>query len=203
MIEYWKDLDLKDLFYINEKGLVCCEEWRDIPDYVGKYTVSNLSRVKSLDRNVLCSDERILKIKGRIISQGINKQTGYLSVSVWKNDKTKRFTTHRLVATAFIPNPENKPQVNHINSNRTDNRIQNLEWCNNSENVKHSYDFGDRESVKGESHFKCKLTNEKVLAIRRLYRLNPKLNRQKLGAKLGVTGMTITGIIYHQTWKHI
>ena len=85
---------------------------------------------------------------GRVFSHNVNRfiapfnSKGYLRVSLLSENKSKKYLVHRLVAECFIPNIEDKPQVNHINGIKTDNRIDNLEWCNNSENVKHGYRTG-------------------------------------------------------------
>lgn len=100
------------------------EEWRDIEGYEGKYQVSSLGRVKSLNYNNTM-EEKILK-------QG--KCDGYLKVVLCKNNKIKRFFVHRLVACAFIDNKDNKPQIDHINAIKDDNRAGNLRWVTNKEN---------------------------------------------------------------------
>jgi len=204
MIEYYKNLSLEPIVYFCEFDLVWkTEEWRDIKDYYRLYQVSNLCRVKSLERYIYTKNNRQLKVNAKIISQTKNKQNGYLDISIWKENKAKRLTLHRLVADAFIPNPLNLPQVNHINSNRIDNSVPNLEWCTNSWNLEHSYRFGNRISVKGEKHFKQIIIENQVLAIRRLHRMNPKFSRKAIAEKLNVNPMTISCIIYNKTWKHL
>lgn len=99
------------------------EVWKDIPDYEGLYQVSNLGRVKSLQR----------KNQEQLKTQRINKQ-GYLMTQLWKNNICRTKRTNRLVAQAFIPNPNNLPQVNHKDENKLNNCVSNLEWCTDEYN---------------------------------------------------------------------
>ena len=99
------------------------EIWKDIRGYEGLYRVSNLGRVISLER----IDSRGRIWPERLIYIGNDYSKGYLVVKLCKDGKQKAYKVHRLVADAFIPNPENLPQVNHINEDKTDNRAENLE----------------------------------------------------------------------------
>lgn len=113
------------------------EIWKDIKGYEGIYQVSNLGRVKSLGNNKT-KKEKILK-------PAINR--GYLRITIQKDGINKKKYVHRLVAETFIPNSEKKPQVNHINCKKDDNRVCNLEWCTNGENQKHAWDNGLKINV--------------------------------------------------------
>lgn len=107
------------------------EQWKDIAGYEGLYKVSNLGRVKSLDRTFIRSDERLHNKAGRILKPA-NTTRGYLCVNLSDiNHNIKRVVIHRLVVQAFIPNPNNYPQVNHKDENKTNNIVDNLEWCSN------------------------------------------------------------------------
>ena len=101
------------------------EIWKDIKGYEGLYQVSNLGRVKSLERIITKKNGVTLPIKEKILQYGIDRK-GYYFVGLYKNSKGKNKSIARLVAEAFIPNPDNKPEINHINTIRTDNRV----WVN-------------------------------------------------------------------------
>lgn len=108
------------------------EVWKDIEEYEGLYQVSNFGRVKSLKRYSINN----ANTKNRLLKLSLNRK-GYLNVTLCKNGKYKSHRIHRLVAQAFIPNPENKPQVNHIDEIKTNNMVSNLNWMTNKENRNH------------------------------------------------------------------
>jgi len=112
------------------------EIFKDIKNYEGLYKVSNLGAVKSLITNKVLKQENAK-----------SGDTTYKRVCLFKNGKGKRYLVHRLVAFHFISNPENKPQVNHIDNNTHNNTDTNLEWCTASENMKHSRDQGRQDKV--------------------------------------------------------
>lgn len=116
------------------------EVWKDVAGYEGLYQVSNLGRVKNLKRKVPYA-KGMRTIPERILQNHTNKY-GYVYVRLYKDAKGKNIKLHRIVAQAFIENPENKRCVNHIDGNKENNRVENLEWVTHSENMQHASDNG-------------------------------------------------------------
>lgn len=115
------------------------EQWKDIKGYEGIYQVSTLGRVKRL-AGVIETERGPRRLPERFRKAVM--VDGYLYYSLYLNDIEERCAAHRLVAAAFIPNPENKPHINHLNGDKADNRAENLEWCTRSENMRHALAMG-------------------------------------------------------------
>ena len=119
------------------------EQWKDIKGYEGMYQVSTLGRVRSLDRMIynkgLFNKDGWFLCKGRVLTPRVSKSRGlsigYYSVCLIKNGVAKNFCIHRLVASAFLENPYNKDHVDHIDSDVTNNKVDNLRWCTQKENM--------------------------------------------------------------------
>lgn len=118
------------------------EIWKDIEGYEGQYQVSNLGRVKSLERYVVAKHNSISRRKEKILRAG-KTPDGYLTVALSKNNILRTYPVHRLVAMAFLADSDmSKTQVNHINGKKTDNNVENLEWVTQKENLRHAIQTG-------------------------------------------------------------
>lgn len=121
------------------------EIWKDVKNYEGIYQISNLGRIKSLSRVFIQKNGIEKRIKERILKQ-VKDSKGYYFVGLHKNSQILQYRVHRLIAEYFIPNEYNKPHINHKNGIKTDNQINNLEWCTVSENNQHAYTNNGRIS---------------------------------------------------------
>lgn len=164
------------------------EEWKEIEGFE-EYHISNLGRVKSFKRYT----------EGKIMSLNMTKQ-GYYHVIFYSNKILKGMKVHRLVASAFIPNPENKPQVNHIDGNKYNNVVSNLEWSTASENQFHAIELGLSTSSKGNKHGRSKLTEELVIDILERGKWS---SYETIAKSYGVDRKTIEDILKRKKWKHI
>lgn len=116
------------------------EIWKPVVGFENEYKVSNYGRVRTNSLFRTSKDGRTYLVKARILKQ--YKQRGYLNVTLSKCGHYKKARVHRLVAAAFIPNPDNKPEVNHIDGNKQNNGVENLEWCTSAENSRHALEHG-------------------------------------------------------------
>lgn len=162
------------------------ETWKDIPGYEGVYMASNLGRIR-----------RMYDVGFKILKISFNRK-GYCRVSLTKDGKSKGYFSHRLVAYAFIPNPENKPQVNHINGIKDDNRVENLEWNTNIENLRHALINGLSSDNVGTSNSNAKLKEADVISIRKDTR-----PVKEIATQYGMHWGTIYQIRRGEYWKHL
>lgn len=177
------------------------EEWKDIPGYKGIYQASNLGRIKSLSRIVYLPKRKINRRQKEIILTFNPKTKQYPKVSLHNNSEHEVRTIHNIIGLLFVPNPNKLPFLNHKNGIKTDPRACNLEWCSHLENIRHAFKNGLIPS--GEDNHKAKLSNNIVLAIKRLYRINPKVNQSAIARKLGVQRSIINGIVKKRKWNYV
>lgn len=119
-------------------------KWLPIKNYEGLYEVSETGLIKALARTVEVKNQKPRKLKERILKPSSHKTLKYLQVSLWKDGKGKSFYLHKLVAETFIDNPLDKPEVNHLDGDRLNNRVSNLEWTTRVENAEHAVNTGLR-----------------------------------------------------------
>lgn len=117
------------------------EIWKDIPGYEGLYQVSSTGKVKSLKRRIYdINNKKVIFIERDMILKPSENNKGYYTVKLQKDKQKKTITIHRIVANTFLDNSDNLPQINHIDGNKHNNNVENLEWCDNTYNFKHATD---------------------------------------------------------------
>lgn len=170
------------------------ETWKEIPGFEGYYEVSDLGRVRSMDREVKCGYGRIRVSIGKILKPGTDVH-GRLFVNLSKENKAKPIKIHRLVALAFIGERPTGYQVCHINGNSNDNRLINLKYDTRSENMNDMYRYGGKNG-------RGKLTIEQVLEIRRLFNTG-KYYQKDLAKLFGVTQTQVSSIVLRKSYSYL
>ena len=163
--------------------------WKDVKGFEGLYKVSN--------EGVLVGTPR-KGTKGGIVKQ-YKMNHGYMEYHLYKNNELTRICVHRLLATHFIPNPDNKPCVNHIDGNRANNSLENLEWVTYKENSEHAVRTG-LFNHRGENHSGAKLTDQEVREIRDLHK--HKIYKQvDIATLYGTSNATVSRIVLNRFRK--
>lgn len=183
------------------------EQWMDIKGYEGFYQVSTLGNIKRLDIEMTQKgnggSEFTYMRKGGLIKGSVGKK-GYRLIVL--NTQTNRgtYTIHRLVAQHFIPNPDDLPQVNHIDGNKLNNTVTNLEWVTNQQNRDHAMKNGLHRVTFGEERENAILDDDKVRDIKLNFEKGRgKKNSNYFAKKYGVHKQTILNIMNGKKWKHI
>jgi hypothetical protein len=186
-MEYYKNLQLENISYIDDDGISQIEEWKNISDYDGIYTASTLGRIKSsMPHNG--TSERILR--------QTKTRKGYLGCGLYKNKIRSSFQVHRIIAETYLPNSLNLPEVNHKKGIKTDNRPCAIEWSSHNDNIEHAVKYSLIQ--KGEKCHKAKINERQVLEIRL-----SNFSADYLSEKYNVSKNTIWQIKSRTTWKHI
>jgi len=173
------------------------EIWKDIPGYEGLYQVSDMGRVKSVAR-IKQNGRSYHLAKERILKQNL-LSSGYLRIGLHKNAKRKSLSVHRLVLLVFVG--ESDLTVNHKDGIKTNNTLNNLEYCTQSENIKHAFRLGLTDHG-GENNPQSKLSKSDVRKIRALYKTGKYLFTE-IGEMFNVTGKHVSKIINRKYWANV
>lgn len=176
------------------------ERWKPAVGYKGFYEVSNLGRVRSVERRVLSRYGNYRRVPSRVLSPADSNGYQLVMLNASAIGKRQIEAIHRMVAAAFIgPKPSDSHQVNHIDGDKANNVPANLEWVTPLQNIDHNRTLGILPT--GDSHPSRKLTSEQVLEIRR--RAQRGESGASLGREYGVTSVSIYAIINGKTWKNL
>lgn len=179
------------------------ETWIEIHDFPN-YMISNHGRVWRQEKETIFKNGVKRTFKEQYISICYTK-TGYCIVRLSNNGVKKTKYIHRLVAEHFIENKLNKPEINHIDGDKKNNRFSNLEWCTSKENKIHGWKnklYNPHSNMQGENHGNHKLKEKEVIEIRRLYD-NRMKTLKELSLMFKTPNSTIQKIVYRKTWKHL
>jgi hypothetical protein len=174
------------------------EVWKDISDYEGFYQVSSQGRVKSIDR-IVGSNSRKKALRSTILKPALST-SGYLCVSLWKDNKGATKSIHGLVALAFLGVCPDGCNVNHKDGNKLNNHIENLEYCTFAQNSQHAYNAGIPKVARGEKHGFSKLKNSDIIAIRDRIALGHK--NTVIAKDFNVDASAISRIKTGRNWSH-
>lgn len=172
------------------------EEWKDIKDYEGLYQVSNFGRVRSLPKEWITGWNNVKRKHSGFILKPSN-HGGYLAVTLSKNKINKYKSVHRLVLQAFIG--ESNLDCNHKDGDKSNNYLNNLEYCTESENALHAYKIGLNKNI-GENHRSSKLNNDIIKNIREN---KFGLTTREFASCYGITKQTVHDILNKRTWAHV
>lgn len=175
------------------------EIWKDIPDYEGLYQASNLGNIRSVDRVEVCGNMNRSR-KGRVLKQK-TKKNGYKEVTLSRDGNSKSFTVHRLATMTFLINFKDKPCVNHKDSNRANNVLDNLHMVTHSENMIHGLLFGNVIPKRGVDHSSSKLKYKEVVDIKKM--LVSGYSAPYIAEKYQVSKSAIYSIKGGYNWKHV
>lgn len=178
------------------------EIWKDIEGYEGAYSISTLGRIKSEDSIATPCKARPNGhfVKGRIMKTPVDTM-GYKIVRLYKNGGNVKAYVHRLVAEAFLPKDESRNYVNHIDSDRLNNNLENLEWVTQKENCAHSISKGRARYHSGEECNNVKLNKEQVIEIRKLLLVGK--TQKEIAEMYNVSPSCIFSISNNRTWRNI
>jgi len=176
------------------------EEWRTIAGFNGYYLVSSVGRIKSIDRYVKKPHTGDQFVKGRILRIRKNRY-GYPVITLNYLGARTHLTVHRLVAKAFIPNPQLLPVINHKNAIKHDNAIDNLEWCTSAYNAQHALKNNLSPVYVSETHPNKKLCAEDIHAIIRMYKSG--MYQKDIGIRFSISQANIHLIVTGKSWWQV